>query len=55
MMSKLLIRIMFCLIPAFAVGFPVGLFHVVLGLIFGIGIFCLGWQVTAPKPDRGEF
>ena len=54
-MSKLLARLLFCLIPAIVAGGLIALIDKGAGLIIFICVSFFGIQMTAPKKDRGEF
>lgn len=53
-MKNLIVRFIFCFLPAFVMGMLLAILDKGLGLIFFIAIFGLGWQVTSAKPERGE-
>jgi hypothetical protein len=48
----MIMRLLFCLLPALLVSLLVGILNPVLGLIFFAGIFGLGIEVTKPGSDR---
>mgnify|MGYP003612267908 CR=1 FL=1 len=42
-------RFLFCVLPALMVAIIFTVFHPILGVVFGVGMFGLGWQVTEPR------
>lgn len=48
-------RIFFCALPALAAGVLVGVWmHPLAGVFACAVMFGHGWQVTTPRPERGE-
>jgi hypothetical protein len=47
-------RVVFCMVPAIFVGLGLYLIHPAFGLIGGVCMFGLGWQVTRAHQERGE-
>lgn len=49
------VRIFYCAAPALAIGALVGMgMHPAAGVVAFAIAFAHGWQVTAPRPERGE-
>lgn len=47
-------RIVFCAYPAAWVGLGFSVLHPYVGVVAATSMFCLGWQATMPRPERGE-
>lgn len=54
-MEKLIMRFVFCAVPAVCAGALVALVNIWLGLIVAAVVAGFGLDVTAPRPERGEF
>ena len=51
---KILMRIMFCLMPALVIALPLSLIAQPLGLTAFAGMIMVGINATTARPERGE-
>jgi len=51
---KILIRLLFMMIPSMAWGLVFSFIDTDLGLLIFFMLFYLGYEVTKPEPSRGE-
>lgn len=47
-------RILVSAFPAALIGIPLLCLHWSIASLFFVCFFCLGWQVTELRPERGE-
>ncbi len=53
-MNIIMMRIVFCGVPALIVGVVVALFNPMIGIIAFAVVFAFGIDITKARPDRGE-
>lgn len=55
MIERVIMRTVFCAVPAICAGTVVALFSPAIGAIVFVCAFGLGLDVTRVRPERGEF
>lgn len=54
MIGRLIVRAFYCAVPASIAGVAAGVTNLPAGVIAFACFFAFGWEVTTPRPDRGE-